>query len=258
MCLRDGVGRLCFGRMLGAGHGVGWAGGLIDHLRCADLGSRDVRPAAHLLSLLRPGSPAERKEPKKGDPAARDPLRGRPVFARARRGPRELASLKHTRPFFRLSRAKTGTGRREGRGIGASVSFFFLGYGCFSVVYTSEFDSYSCFMVRAAHPQNPLVAVPAFAGFGRKRAACCLRPKAEFTRTPPKTRKSRLPPEGGSRTQGRLSLLTFFGEAKKVSAPPGAHPGSPTPHTAGGDIAQQAPHRTVQHPTCPRHSGATP
>jgi hypothetical protein len=28
-------------------------------------------------------------------------------------------------------------------------------------------------------------------------------------------------------------LLTFFGEAKKVSAPPGAHPGSPTQRTAG-------------------------
>jgi hypothetical protein len=27
---------------------------------------------------------------------------------------------------------------------------------------------------------------------------------------------------------GRLSLLTFFGEAKKVSAPPGAYPGSRT------------------------------
>ncbi len=40
--------------------------------------------------------------------------------------------------------------------------------------------------------------------------------------------------EAKGRSQwGRLSLVTFFGETKKVTAPPGAHPGKqrfPTPH----------------------------
>jgi hypothetical protein len=58
--------------------------------------------------------------------------------------------------------------------------------------------------------------------------------RSEFLRTPPKAPEIRLPRRGHGQ-QGRLSLPTFFGEAKKVGALPGASPGSPTLRTAGGE-----------------------
>ena len=46
---------------------------------------------------------------------------------------------------------------------------------------------------------------------------------------------------------GRLSLLTFFGEAKKVSALPGAFPGSPTQRTAGASNGTRHVSNSTRH-----------
>ncbi|RUP26186.1 MAG: hypothetical protein EKK45_16930 [Curvibacter sp.] len=52
-------------------------------------------------------------------------------------------------------------------------------------------------------------------------------------------------------TSGRLSLLTFFGEAKKVRRPPGRNPGL-RPHTKSRTTRAQRQHRTCNE--WPRHT----
>ena len=60
--------------------------------------------------------------------------------------------------------------------------------------------------------------------------------RSEFCGAPRKPRDAGLPRSAakGSQTWGRLSLVPFFGETKKGTAPPGAHPGQqriqPTQH----------------------------
>ena len=65
-----------------------------------------MRPAAHLPFFF------AKKVGQKGDPAARDPLRGRPVFGAFGRGPRKLSSLKQRAALIRPKAPKTGTGRK--------------------------------------------------------------------------------------------------------------------------------------------------
>ena len=52
--------------------------------------------------------------------------------------------------------------------------------------------------------------------------------RSEFGRDPAEREHRRLPAakRRDAASRGRLSLLTFFGEAKKVSRPPGRHPAS--------------------------------
>jgi hypothetical protein len=69
--------------------------------------------------------------------------------------------------------------------------------------------------------------------------------RSEFHRAPRKRCGAGLPRSAaqGSQTWGRLSLVPFFGETKKGTAPPGAHPGQPM-HPAS--TAEQT---TIAHPT---------
>ena len=61
-----------------------------------------------------------------------------------------------------------------------------------------------------------------------------LQARSEFDSAPRPRAPQVARSEAKGRSQwGRLSLVTFFGETKKVTAPPGAHPGKqrfPTPH----------------------------
>ena len=71
---------------------------------------------------------------------------------------------------------------------------------------------------------HPVEAGPRSAGFGGSGIA--LFERSEFSETPLNPSTAGCPERSaGTQTSGRLFLLTSFGEAKEVSAPPGAHPG---------------------------------
>ena len=78
--------------------------------------------------------------------------------------------------------------------------------------------------------ESPPVPMPSCVGESRrarrKKVRRCLSPKGEFLRAPPGPSNAACPQRSeGTTHPARLSLPTFFGEAKKVGAPPGAHPG---------------------------------
>ena len=74
---------------------------------------------------------------------------------------------------------------------------------------------------------HPVEAGPRSAGFGGSGIA--LFERSEFSETPLNPSTAGCPERSaGTQTAGRLFLLTSFGEAKEVSAPPGAYPGRHT------------------------------
>jgi hypothetical protein len=61
---------------------------------------------------------------------------------------------------------------------------------------------------------------------GKKCGVCLSQAQlGEFSRAPLRVPTAREPRAAGRHSRGRLFLVTFFGEAKKVTRPPGRTPG---------------------------------
>jgi hypothetical protein len=217
---------------------------------------RDVRPAAQLLSFVSPKESNQRK----GDPAGRVPcasLRGNlrcSVMGRrcgTHCAPAALRSdnrseseheawaccAAHARPTPCASRhgqrgrgstraiAALGPGfhplplAREGRGEGDKAERsdgpyrFKIPSGC-----AEERSGRGERVQRSMHPHRDLTRRSCLNEALRARSEFCGAPR---TRAPQVARSK----AKGRSQWGRVSLPTFFGETKKVGAPPGAHPG---------------------------------
>jgi len=219
---------------------------------------RDMRPAAHLLSFASPKESRQRK----GDPTGRVPaLRcGQPAMlapgAVLRNSLRSLRSLRsnnrsksdhdawaccaaHARPTPCASRhGQRGVEPQYGPSLrsapttakpGAERSDGPCG---FPTPLRLRLRRGACGVARAAqHARASLTDSPRL--FERSERS----ERSEFCGAPRKRCDAGLPRSEaqGSQTWGRLSLVPFFGEAKKGTAPPGAHPGqrkkaAPTKH----------------------------
>ena len=209
---------------------------------------RDMRPAAHLLSFASPKESRQRK----GDPTGRVPslrcgqpamlapgavLRNSLCSLRSRRSNNRSKSdhdawaycVAHARPTPCASRhgqrgvqlqpgpslrsapptAKPGAERSDGPNGFPSPLRLRLRRG-------------ACGVARAAqHARASLTDSPRL--FERSERS----ERSEFCGAPRKRCGAGLPRSEaqGSQTWGSLSLVPFFGEAKKGTAPPGAHPG---------------------------------
>jgi hypothetical protein len=237
--------------------------------------SRDVRPAAHLLSFASPKESRQRK----GDPAVCDPpLRyGRPAPRRCRgalqnslrasRCARTAAAsqitkqlLPHAAQLPPRRRRVAGASRRDGRGRaiaslgsvqheplrGSVLLPLPLGEGRGEG--TGRWMRRAVPRPRALTPtlfqrereQNqgegqgcaaalltlvPSVCAEERSGWRIKGRACLSEASLRGPRQPRAPQVARSEAEG-RRQRGRLSLLTFFGETKKVRPPPGGIPGS--------------------------------
>ncbi len=191
---------------------------------------RDVRPVAHLLFFA---SPKKRRQ-KKGDPTGRVPsLRcGQPAMlapgAVLRNSLRSLRSLRsdnrskseheawaccaaHARPSRCASRHGQRGVQSRGRAQRWPASkplWLRLRRGVCGVARAPQ-DA------RASWTDSPRLS---------ERSAPA---RSEFCGAPRKRRDAGLPRSEaqGSQTWGRFSLVPFFGETKKGTAPPGAYPG---------------------------------
>ena len=224
----------CFDFWVGGGSAVG----------------RDVRPAAHLLSFASPKESRQRK----GDPTCRvPPLRcGQPAMLatgvppqnslRAARCVQTTAASQSTKRVHPSVHARTpsaallGTTRGEWETTRAIDSLGPQGAGALRRVCGAERSDGPCGLQtpcgcacgaglagwrvqRSMHALRRLTRRGCLNGAPQARSAFCGAPR--------KPRDAGLPRSAakGSQTWGRLSLVPFFGETKKGTAPPGAHPG---------------------------------
>ena len=176
-------------------------------------------PAADSLSLA---SPRESKQ-REGEPGVRSPaLRfGVPCAARNRREAQKLgpSALRHLSLLIR--RPLRCSARPQRRGAGTSAS---RDAGATNAAIRSKA------VIPSEGSKAPGFPPPSCVGEShrarRKKVRRCLSPKGEFLRAPPGPSNAACPQRSeGTTHPARLSLPTFFGEAKKVGAPPGAHPG---------------------------------
>ena len=201
-----------------------------------------LRPGGRLTFFASP-----KKVSKKRRPDVHALLRRVRCAAQLGRGLAKLAALKQTRalirPSLRCSPCPTGGWEREPTAAAAQRRHFASigGRGCFAArVGTDALPNTSNRYAPApldvqAHPISsvPSQARPhpiPLAPWGRaeQRSARGIRPRvclsvSEFSGAPPGA--SSAGNHEVALTSGRLSLLTFFGEAKKVRRPPGRNPG---------------------------------
>ena len=190
-------------------------------------GRDSPRRATYFLLLRQKKVSKEKATPLSATPSLRY---GATCGARVSRGLAELASLKQLRALIRETlrssaqpegvqtnraiaslgpQASAGAKRLQRLGIGCSV----LVVGCLEPS-----------AAKACRYLNPFWMRRGAQGFADQGSP--LSERSEFGRDPAKCEHRRLP--GAKRrdaaSRGRLSLLTFFGEAKKVSRPPGRVP----------------------------------
>ncbi len=265
--------------------GEGWGGGTgpsICSLRLIKGWSRGFVPAAESLSFASPKESNQRK----GDPTARDPsLRyGQPAVL-AFRGVRANSLRSNTRGPDPRKAALLGTRRGEwgwggpllrsaNNGLTARGLERVRSYACDRQLGHEHGHEYERVRVRESqrerrprahanlHPtqgratarwsSNPLWprrGAELFADKGPRVSE----PKASL-RGP---REKRAPQVARSEAEGRgqwgrLSLVTFFGETKKVTRPPGRNPGSALNTTATYEINRTS----APTPTLPRRGGS--
>ncbi len=201
---------------------------------CPSLGAagRDLRPGgAGTFLLVRQRNVTQKKgDPKSATPALRA---GAPCGARCSGVSRELAlGSNSTRPLSacRCAPRRSPTGWGTGTSIRAIAA---LGPDLRALRRVRPSAAMARVAVRLLGYRAPVPSVCAEARrAGRTRAACCLSAKREFMRTPPRPSTAGCPSakRWGRRQRGR----PFFGDflsatRKKVTAPPGAHPGQPPP-----------------------------
>jgi len=211
------------------------------------LAGRDVRPAAHLLFFASP----KKSRQKKGDPTGRVPslrcgqpamlapgavLRNSLCSLRSRRSNNRSKSdhdawaccAAHARPTPCASRhgqrgvqLQPGPSLRSAQAITNTGAERSDGPCGFSTPLRLRLRRGACGVARAAqHARASLTDSPRLS----ERSAPA---RSEFCGAPRKRCGAGLPRSEaqGSQTWGSLSLVPFFGESKKGTAPPGAHPG---------------------------------
>ncbi|PNG59015.1 hypothetical protein CHC07_00740 [Variovorax sp. B4] len=260
--------------------GEGWGGGLVRAVSCAAVVLRlgpGFRPGGRVTFFVSPKKVTKERRPHCARPSAA--LRAT-CGARSRRGPRKLASLKHARPFFRLklrssARAEgiwngpllrsatnglAARGLEQGQGnslerehghghehrrMHMRVRVRVRVRGCRRQrgprAHAHLHSTQGRAMARwTPSPLWPRRGAELFADQGR---ACLSEASLRGPREKRAPQVARSEAEGRGRW-GRLSLVTFFGETKKVTRPPGRIPGPSLKQGATPKQANVRPHLT--------------
>ena len=197
-------------------------------LVCVARGSCRVSPqrATHFL-LLRQEKVSKEKASRIRRPAARAHC-----DARRSRGRAKLASLKQTPALIRLRLRFSSPNNGAGRTAKLPTSEYQKPLPQCTSTRLLNFGSlnFGLLVLRT----SPCGRAEQRSG-GRIRAGVCLSPQGEFSPTPLDASSARS--SAAALTSARLLLLTFLGEARKVSALSGAYPdnaplASATPETA--------------------------